>query len=218
MKKGIIRRIILTLLLMFSLAACGQPASKSGGQDSVNPAESSELVSSEGEGEEASTKSEESSQSESKDEVQSATEAESVESESEKLDEESDYEEVRVEEEPDPPASQGYTYEDFEGLYITFTGEVLNSYPEFWLEIVPGEIRPGWPQSEYMIFRVNSYDIVGPSLYAETTEIGFHGEEVGHFSMEFVLDDSSGRKTLYNNGYTYYNVSQSEYDTFVQMR
>lgn len=210
---------MLIFMLTISLAACGQPASSSNDKGSAEQAESSEVVSSKDQGEEASVKSEESGQSESEAESQPANEAESEESESEKLDEETDYEEEAVvEEEPDQPASQGYSYGDFEGLYITFTGEVLNSYPEFWLQIVPGEIRPGWPQSEYMIFRVNSYDIVGPSLYAETTEIGFHGEEVGHFSMEFVLDDSSGRKTLYNNGYTYYNVSQSEYDTFVQMR
>lgn len=117
------------------------------------------------------------------------------------------------------PASQqhsGLSYEDFQGFYVTFESKIYNSRPQTIVEILPGEIRIGWPESEYIPYQVVGHTINGSIMAVQTNEIDFDGEIGDPHTFEFSLDTSQGDKVLIVSGIEYYAISQEDYNQLIQ--
>lgn len=108
------------------------------------------------------------------------------------------------------------SYEDFQGFYVTFAGESYNSRPETITEILPGEVRIGWPESEYIPFQVVEHTINDNIMTVQTNEIGLDGNVVGQHTLEFSLDNSQDYKTLSSNGIKNYAISQEDYNRLIE--
>ena len=117
------------------------------------------------------------------------------------------------------PTSQQHSelsYEDFQGFYVTFEGKIYNSRPQIIVEILPGEIRVGWPEFEYIPYQVVGHTISGDIMTVQTNEIGFNGEIADPHTFEFSLDTSQGDKVLTVSGIEYYAISQEDYNQLIQ--
>lgn len=108
------------------------------------------------------------------------------------------------------------SYEDFQGFYVTFTGEIYNSRPETIIEILPGEVRVGWPESEYIPYQVTGHAINGNIMTVQANEIGLDGHIVGQHTFEFSLETSQDTKILSSNGIENYAISQEDYNRLIE--
>lgn len=108
------------------------------------------------------------------------------------------------------------SYEDFQGFYVTFVGEIYNSRPETIIEILPGEVRIGWPESEYIPHQVVGHTINGNIMTVQTNEIGLNSDIVGQHTFEFNLDISQDNKILSSNGIENYAISLENYIRLIE--
>lgn len=128
---------------------------------------------------------------------------------------EPDQTEFNSKEEPISQPSE-LSYEDFQGFYVTFTGDIYNSRPETIVEILPDEVRIGWPESEYILYQVIGHTLNGNLMTVQTNEIGLNGIIVDQHTFEFSLDTRQDSKILSSNGIDSYLISQEDYNRLVE--
>lgn len=140
---------------------------------------------------------------------------ESVHNSETTLTNEPDQTEFNSKEEPISQPSE-LSYEDFQGFYVTFTGDIYNSRPETIVEILPDEVRIGWPESEYILYQVIGHTLNGNLMTVQTNEIGLNGIIVDQHTFEFSLDTRQDNKILSSNGIDSYLISQEDYNRLVE--
>ena len=140
---------------------------------------------------------------------------ESVHNSETTLTNEPDQTEFNSKEEPISQPSE-LSYEDFQGFYVTFTGDIYNSRPETIVEILPDEVRIGWPESEYILYQVIGHTLNGNLMTVQTNEIGLKGTIVDQHTFEFSLDTRQDNKILSSNGIDSYLISQEDYNRLVE--
>lgn len=113
----------------------------------------------------------------------------------------------------DQTPSAELSFEDFKGFYLSFEGTPMQSEPSYTLEIVDGEIRVGWPMSEYIPYQIVDYTIEDQTLYATANEIdGPSQEAVGQKEFIIPLTYEGDTKVLQLDGGPYYAVTEEQYN------